>query len=79
MAHEDGEHRKRDVLEGASLAVEEFKHVEPVLLNERNGVFGWEAGAEAVDCRLANFLREITEKTRQDKILGLAQGQVRVI
>ena len=79
VAHEDGEHRKRDVLEGASLAVEKLEHVKPVLLNERNGVFGWEAGAEAVNRRLADFRREIAEEARQDKILGLAQGQVRVI
>ena len=33
IAHEDGEHRKRDVLECASLAVEKFEHVKPVLLD----------------------------------------------
>jgi hypothetical protein len=50
--------------------VEKLKHVKPVLLNERNRVFGREAGGEAVDCRLANFLREIAEERVKNELLG---------
>jgi hypothetical protein len=49
--------------------VEKLKHVKPVLLDERNGVFGREARGKAIDCRLADFLGEISEEARQDKIL----------
>jgi hypothetical protein len=59
--------------------MEKLKHVEPVLLDERNRVFDWEAGEKSVYRGLADFFGEVAEEAGQDKILGLAQGQVRVI
>ena len=70
MAHEDGEHRKRDVLEGAGLAVEKLEHMQPILLDERNGVFGREAGEKSVYRGLADFCGEIAEKRVKNELLG---------
>jgi hypothetical protein len=44
--------------------------MKPVLLHERNGVFGRETGSEAIDCRLTNFLGEISEERVKNELLG---------
>ena len=57
-------------------AMEKLKHVESVLLNERNGVARREARAEAVNCRLANFLRKIAKERVENELLGAWHGRI---
>ena len=74
MAHEDREHRERDVLERARPAVEEFQYVQPVALDERNWILLGEAGAETVNGFAAHCLGKVVEERPEDQFLGLAQG-----
>ena len=73
MAHEDGKHGKRDVLERASLAEEELENVEPVLLDQRNRIAGREAAQEAVDRILADRFREVAEQRVTDETLSIPE------